>query len=275
MYSKFLIGLVLFLFNLYSSQNIIEGKIVSEYNEPVSYVNIGIINGDIGTISDKNGFFKIDIDNNQLEKYLTFYSSGYETQRFKISEIISKKMTIFTLQIKTKEIAEVIISPKNTKDVKLGTASYSTMVAGYVRVNNDKNRDIQEFAKEIKIKKPSRIKDININLFNVISSEKRSFRVNIYDIKNGLPNEKINTEDIIIDKKVESGWNTFDLSNFNLIYDKPIFISLEYIPQIVNEQEPFRYSGQLFGKSITRNASLGKWQVKKGITMSIYVTVAQ
>ncbi|SHF38969.1 CarboxypepD_reg-like domain-containing protein [Chryseobacterium vrystaatense] len=273
--SNLILGLMLLAFNWSLSQKIVEGQVLSEHNEPISYVNIGIINENTGTVSDINGYFKINIDNDKLNHLLTFSSPGFENYQVRINDIDETKDRKFLLSSKTIKIPEVIITLKNTQDVKLGTTSYSTMVAGYVRVNNDKNKDIQEFAKELNIKKPSKIKDIHMNLFNVIESDKRNFRVNIYDIKDGLPNNKINTENIIIDQKLQNGWNTFDVSSYHLVYDKPIFISIEYIPQIPGEPEPFRYSGKLFGKSITRNASLGKWQTKKGLTMSIYVTVAQ
>jgi hypothetical protein len=99
-------------------------------------------------------------------------------------------------------LSEVIVISSKPKLVELGTKSYVSMVAGYVKANNDKNNDIQEFAKEIKINKPSKILDVNINLFNVFV-DTASFRINICDVKDNLPNNKINTQNIIIQKKVE------------------------------------------------------------------------
>ena len=108
-----------------------------------------------------------------------------------------------------------------------------------------------------------------------MKTDTASFRINIYNIKNDLPNEKINTENIIVKKKVENGWNKFDLQNFNLKYNVPVFITIEYLPKKMDEKEPFRYGGQLFGESITRSSSLGIWNSKSGLTMAMYVTVKQ
>jgi hypothetical protein len=45
---------------------------------------------------------------------------------------------------------KLLLNDKAT-ELEIGTKSYNSMVAGYVRANNDKNKSIQEFAK-IKLK---------------------------------------------------------------------------------------------------------------------------
>lgn len=266
---------ICFLFlNFTFSQITINGIVKSETNIPLQYVNIGIKNKNVGTISDEKGNFSITIDNTRINELLTFSYIGFEEKTVKIEELIKLKFQEIILNEKTTVLEEVLIISTKATELKIGTKSYSSMVAGYVRANNDKNNDIQEFAKKIKLKKPSVLLDVNINLFNV-KTDTASFRINIYNIKNDLPNEKINTENIIVKKKVENGWNNFDLQNFNLKYNVPIFITIEYLPKKMDEEEPFRYSGQMFGESITRSSSLGIWNSKSGLTMAMYVTVKQ
>jgi hypothetical protein len=43
----------------------------------------------------------------------------------------------------------------------------------------------------------------------------------------------------------------------------------------LDEKEPFRYSGQLFGESIARSSSLGTWNTKKGVTIAKEVNIIQ
>jgi hypothetical protein len=266
---------ICFLFlNFTFSQITINGIVKSEANIPLQYVNIGIKNKNIGTISDEKGNFSINIDNTRINELLTFSYLGFEEKTVRIEDIIKLKSQEIILKEKIIQIEEVLIISKKASELKIGTKSYSSMVAGYVRANNDKNNDIQEFAKKIKLKKPSVLLDVNINLFNV-KTDTANFRINIYNIENDLPNEKINIENIIVKKKVENGWNKFDLQNFNLKYNVPIFITIEYLPKKMDEEEPFRYSGQLFGESITRSSSLGIWNSKSGLTMALYVTVKQ
>ncbi len=101
------------------------------------------------------------------------------------------------------------------------------------------------------------------------------FRVNFYSIKNNLPYKKIGSQNIIIEKQITNGWNTFDLRKFNLKFEKPIFISIEYLPQEYNEQVPFNYNGQVLGRAVGRSSSLGNWDVTKGAKFALYVTVRQ
>jgi hypothetical protein len=252
----------------------LSGIIKSNTDEPLEYVNIGIKNKNIGTISDLNGNFTITLNNSELNEILSFSYIGYEEKQISIKDLQKSNFNEIILNESQTVLSEVIVISSKPKLVELGTKSYVSMVAGYVKANNDKNNDIQEFAKEIKINKPSKILDVNINLFNVFV-DTASFRINIYDVKDNLPNNKINTQNIIIQKKVENGWNKFNVEEFDLNFEEPFFISIEYLPKQKDEAEPFRYSGQLFGKSITRSSSFGIWNIKKGLTMSMFVTVKQ
>lgn len=273
--TKLLFYIITMFYNFCFGQKILIGQVFSEFNEPLKYVNIGILGKDVGAVSDSIGNFRIVIEEKYKNDSLTFSSPGHKSLKLEIEQIPHLKNEKYILDVKSKDIEEVFITANKTKEIKLGTTAFTTMVAGYIYVNNDKNKDIQEFAKEIKINKKSKVKDINIHLFNVINFNKYSFRINIYDIKNGLPNNKLNNYNIIIDKELKNGWNTFNVETYNLIYSDPIFVSIEYIPNSVNEGEPFRYSGKFFGRSIKRNASLGNWAITKGISSSIYVTVIQ
>lgn len=191
---------------------------------------------------------------------------------FKISDIVEREINEFILEEEPVSLDEVTITTKKTKEKELGTKSYVGFVVGEVRADSSENNNIREFAKKLKIKKPSKILDLNIALRNVnIGSAK--FRVNIYSIKDNLPFEKIGTKNIVIEKQVVNGWNTFDLKRFDLKFEVPIFITIEYLPQKYSEQEPFQYNGQLLGRAISRSSSFGKWNVQKGVTIAMYVTV--
>lgn len=271
---KYILITLLLLYNTFFGQVVINGKIKSNDGKELQFVNIGIKNKNIGTVSDENGSFSLKIDNSRTKEILTFSYVGFEELNIKIENVLKSNSKEFILTQKTIDLSEVIIIATKATELEIGTKSYSSMVAGYVRANNDKNKDIQEIAKKIKLKKPSKILNVNINLFNVNVDSTR-FRINFYNIKDNLPFEKINTENIILKQKVENGWNNFDLGEYNLTFANPLFITIEYIPEKLDEKEPFRYSGQLFGESITRSSSLGTWNTKKGLTMAMYVTVKQ
>lgn len=87
------------------AQNLIKGQIVNEKNEPIEYVNIGIIRGNKGSISDENGFFKINIPNKNLQDSLYFSHLNYHRKTISIKDLTEKNNKI-TLQEK-----EIILSP--------------------------------------------------------------------------------------------------------------------------------------------------------------------
>lgn len=261
--------------NIFSQEVIIEGIIIdSKTKEKISFANIGIQLKDIGTISNEKGDFKIHIPTENNNDTLSFSHLGFIKKQIPIKDLLKNKNTIeLSREIKTLDEIKINVSIKK-KPIKIGTQSYSSMVAGYVRENNNKNNDIRELAKKIKTKKPIRINDININLFLVRIPDVK-FRVNFYSEVNGLPGDKVNTEEIIINTTIKDGWNTIDVSDYNLVFNKTFFVSLEYLPDFGSNTEPFRFSGQLFGESITRAASFGNWKRKKGITMSLYVNALE
>lgn len=271
---KIVLLTILLLFNFSYSQNIKIGGIVkTNNNKRLEYVNIGIKEKNIGTISNEDGTFLITINKSLLKDSLTFSYVGYKNLTIKIEDIKSKNQNEFILIEQPTELNEVTISARKRKIKKLGTTSYVSMVAGYLwSRENFENRDIVEHAKYLNIKKPSKILHLNINLFNVFT-DSITFRVNFYTVKDQLPNKKI--QNILLSENIKEGWNSFDLNDFDLKFDQPVFITFEYIPKTKIDKEPCRISGQLFGKSIIKIASLGNWQINKGKSMAMYVEIEQ
>lgn len=264
----------LLVFNYSYSQNLtISGIVKTNNNKKLEYVNIGIQKKNIGTISDENGKFSIIFDKSSIKDSLTFSYVGYKNLTIEIEDIKSRKLNEFILLEQPTELKEVVISTRKRKIRKLGTKSYVSMVAGYLwNRENFENRDIIEHAKYLDIKKPSKILNLNINLFNVFK-DSITFRVNFYTIKDKLPNKRI--QNIILTDKIKKGWNLFDLEDFDLKFDEPIFITFEYIPKTKTDEEPCRISGQLLGESIMRVSSLGTWNINKRKSMAMYVEVEQ
>lgn len=267
-------GIILFLCTYsYSQKLTIEGIVKTNNHKKLAYVNIGIKDKNVGTISNENGQFLITVDTSFIKDSLTFSYLGYKNLTIKIEDIKLKKLNEFFLLEQPTTLHEVVISTKKRKIRKLGTTSYVSMVAGYLwSRENFENRDIIEHAKYLNIKKPSKILNLQINLFNVFS-DSITFRVNFYTIKDKLPNKKI--QNVILTEKIKEGWNLFDLKDLDVSFDEPVFITLEYIPESKTDKEPCRISGQFLGNAIQRVASLGTWNQKKGISMAMYVEIAQ
>lgn len=77
-----------FLFFNFSFSQTMQGTVEDAASgEPLPYVNIGVWNKNIGTISHDDGSFQIDVSNATEDDSLTFSMMGYETKQIGISEV--------------------------------------------------------------------------------------------------------------------------------------------------------------------------------------------
>lgn len=269
-----LLFVVGFLHPVFAQDVLIEGVVTDKFKKGLEYVNIGIRNRDIGTVSDTAGNFQILIGKSHLDDSITFSYVGYRDFSIRVRDILHNRTEKFELVEDEFLLREVVLTSSKPKEKKIGRRSYFPGVEGLLWDVQDKNKDIRELAKEIEIKKPSKILNLHVNLLTM-STDSVRFRINFYSVKDNLPFEKIGSENIFIVKKLKNGWNEFDLRSYDLHFVEPFFVSLEYIPDERIDNEPFRYRGQFTGKTISRRASLGSWNVIDGISVSFYVTVHQ
>lgn len=78
-----------FIINTVSSQpaEMIHGLVVDQKNEPVPDVNILIENTQRGVITEKNGTFRIDLDERDEDKFLIFTHVNYVGRRISVKEL--------------------------------------------------------------------------------------------------------------------------------------------------------------------------------------------
>ena len=101
--------------NLYS-QKIIRGKVIEQQsNIPISFVNIGIVNSSIGTISNQDGTFIIKIPESRLGDTVTFSAIGYVRRQIPIGLLQENDIVNIFLNQRTEVLGEVIIFSKKEK----------------------------------------------------------------------------------------------------------------------------------------------------------------
>lgn len=105
--NKFLVFIVLFLTASFQAQ-VISGITFTENDRPLSEVNIYVDGSKIHTVSDGNGNFSLDVQN-QKNAALVFQKNGYETFSVQISEAVGKKVKIVLLKVQ--DIEEVVLIP--------------------------------------------------------------------------------------------------------------------------------------------------------------------
>ena len=139
-------------------------------NEPLAFVNIGIINKNTGTISYENGAFELEIPVQHTNEKLTFSMVGYKVLTISINEIIGKLDTFF-LEESPIPIAEAKIVWDKPIRKKIGTRIHSPVL----NVDN-----YHEVAHKIESEVyPAELEDVNI-YFHVRKSDTATIRLSIY-----------------------------------------------------------------------------------------------
>jgi len=86
-------------FSVLAQENIeIKGVIVDSNNQPLPYTAIGILSKYIGTVSNEDGAFLLNLNNSNLNDTITISTMGYKTFKVVVEEFLNLKMEIITLE---------------------------------------------------------------------------------------------------------------------------------------------------------------------------------
>jgi erythromycin esterase-like protein len=87
------------------------GKIIMDKNDkPIPYVNIGLKNDPIGTISNEEGDFKLNITNKNLQDTVCFSCIGYKIQYHPIKEFLNVSRSEIKMEDQNYDLNEVVVS---------------------------------------------------------------------------------------------------------------------------------------------------------------------
>jgi hypothetical protein len=252
--------IISFLFSIptFSQKNVNGIVLSSNLKDTLSYVNIGVLNKDIGTVSDNKGRFELELKEAFLKDSLTFSIIGYKSVIIPIIDFKTQKTIILEEEIT--ELDEVIINNKKYKSKILGNEKPKSFLAS---VYFSKIEAGNEIGIKVKIKKPTIIETFNIavlkNEYGLLN-----LRINFYDLKKGIPNKRINKDNIIIKAEVKDGLITADLSDYELVFKDDFFVSIESLKKIDDNKEII-FAGRLLNKSFARKTSQASWnKVKVG-----------
>jgi len=193
--------LVFFLFLTFSLSAQIRGVVKDSITgEPIPFVNIWVENETVGTTSESNGSFSLDI---KEEKMLVFSALGYEVKK------ASSKSEVILLKSKVFELKEVVIEqPKFNKEIEVGNYETSGFRIGLGNINSAvyfKPYDemiTHPFLKEIKFLTKSDIENAKI-------------RIKILSVNtDNSPGESLIDEEIIVSVKKGKSKNIVDLTEY-------------------------------------------------------------
>ena len=258
--SKYVLFLLVLILNYVSGfgQTELIGQVIDALTEePIPYVNIGLVDENIGTVSDEQGYFQLEIDPLQYsQSNLRFSMIGFESKTYVLQEYLQKELLIIPLTEESTELEEVIVYTKRTQfETKiLGNKTTSKFI--YAAFTSNKLGNEMGFVVRQR-KRPMILKKFNISLVENDYGLIR-FRLNFYSVENGLPTSTLLKENIIIETDATSGIVSKDLAPYEIVIDEDFFVSIEWIEDLGPGK--LYFSGGFFGSPlIAREVSQGTW----------------
>ncbi len=282
------LALAILIFLSISSFSYSQGETISgvvhnfENNEPLAYVNIGIANKTVGTVSNKNGLFKLTLNDKVTSKDTVLFSFiGFRTEKYLVSELDNLHTVL--LQPENTALDEVVISAKKIKlkPKKIGRSSKGlglTHANFYTYYEKDvDDRLSKEKGMKFNMRRNCHIKDLN---FNITGNDFKSlkFRVNFYNVKDGLPKDLIVQKNIVFEIKDNfSGWFKVDLEPYEINFRKEVgevAVTIQWI-ESVKENEKSKFFSISTASSPThttysREKAMDSW-TKGGQNLSFYL----
>lgn len=250
------------------AQKTISGKVISSErgSEAISYANIGIPGKNVGTVSSLKGDYFLSVPDSLSKDSVRFSAIGFKPKTVAIKTLLTSKEIILTPKIF--EIAEVEIKGRKLKEKILGYKSDSRSIQGGFTSNKLGN----EVGVRIKTKgREAFLKEFATNIsYNTYDTVK--FRLNIYTIKDDLPQENILKENIIITTTIEQGRVSVDLTPYNISITEDVIVTMEWIEDL--GEQGLYFSAGFLGTVYVRETSQGEWAKVSGIKLGINMKVA-
>ncbi|MFM9836735.1 MAG: carboxypeptidase-like regulatory domain-containing protein [Cyclobacteriaceae bacterium] len=232
----FRLSLAFFLtFHFAYSQISIKGKVVDQYTKkPIAYANIGIVNTGIGTISNEDGSFSLQVPDVNLKDTLRLSAIGFAKKNLAIQSFFNRDLTIY-LEEQITELNEVTVTSKKEKNKffelgnkksRGGTLETDTVYAGSATALLIEN--VNPIQKDLSF--PVYLKSARIRIFrNNLPSFKLRVRLYSIDSVTHCPGEDLLKKSIVVESSMKNGWVIFDFSELQFLVTKPFFVAFERI----------------------------------------------
>lgn len=250
-------------------------------NEPLAYVNIGIPETGIGTVSNGTGRYSLKTPKNFKDSDSVVFSFiGYKSEKRSLGDLRAAGVEIY-LQQEDNLLGEVILETKSLKGKRLGRkgTGLGMMFYNFYTTKEEEVDDRlgKELGMNIKLRNSCRIDKFN---FTVGANEfsKLKLRLNFYALKNGETDSLLISDNILIELKEEaSGWHSIDLTPYNIYLKEElgeVLMTLQWI-----ESEKAREDSKFFSipastspfhKIYYREKSMDSWKSQTG-SLSMYV----
>jgi len=274
------------LFTATVSSQTLKGIIVDKQNNtPIIYANIGIVSSAFGCISDSNGHFNLHFSSKiDTSSIVRFSMMGYNDLQLSLHQ--AQRFDTIKLDKKDILLDEVVIARKNySKKKKFGTLKKSKHgICGWGGTQFGNGHEIGLL---IDLgEKASKIEKLHIRIYKH-AFKKSILRLHIRDLKNGLPNNDLLTENVLIPIEKKSGWITIDLHQYKIFASGKIALTVEWISaenvinsriKTVNKKKTpsiLIYLNKKQGEIFIRKGSEMPWRAFEHQSPNMYIEVKQ
>ncbi|PRY08977.1 pimeloyl-ACP methyl ester carboxylesterase [Pontibacter ummariensis] len=281
--SKLLLYLLLLLLHASAAgQNLLlSGEVVDRFqNKPVPFATIGIKGKGLGTVADETGKFSFNVPTTAVsdEEQVIVSCVGYKNVETTVSAFKQGHLQI-SLPPAQINLKQVTVKARKVKTRTFGRTGSATLMAA--NMFTESNLVSDELAKEqgtvIKLDEEVLLRDFNMYVvFNRFKYVK--FRLNIYSVSDGLPDQSLLKEDIVFDVTEPKGWVKVDLSKYHIFLEglDKVAVTIQWL-----KSEAIEGNRKSFGISavpvpthaiLFRDKSQGKWKEVSPGHLSFYLT---
>lgn len=226
--------------------------------EPVIYASVGVINRNLGTVTDTLGNFSLTVPAEYVNDSIRISSIGYVAKTFAVKDIKNIPDTIF-LADDVILLSEILVKPQRIKQKTAGRKSSGGFL--YIEIEGYKAAG-QGLAIPLKVNERAWLKELGFTILTENSPlTKMKFRVNIY--------RKEDDEYILQNfNPIYFNYDKSQLVNGSFKYQFPeeimlnkgsYYVELEFLENFSNEYFIMR-SKPLTGKTRYRYASQSDWE---------------
>ena len=221
-----LIILIFILGQLSAYCQMINGHVTDENNNPLPFVNIGVVEKNKGTVSTVSGKFHLDISEIEETEILRFSSVGYENVDYEIRVLRQLEKNEFLniiLDKKLYSIDEVVILSKQNKPFFIGSKKKGNTTWAWYNIMNG-----AEIGRLITNNKEVFLRNFYFHIGKT-NCDSILYRLKIYNVLNQQPDSIVNKEEIFFTSKTKKGWECINLIDYGIKVDSDIIITLETI----------------------------------------------
>lgn len=225
------ITLLCSLTNVFSQEKTIRGSVLDNLKKPIPYANVGVLNKPIGTVTNNEGEFTLKINDSLILDTLKISSLGFKSKELIIKNLLDKKSSDIYLESYIEELEEVKISSNNLKSYTEGKEKTKSKNQVFFANPEIKNINLGcEIGRKFVLnsKKPSALEELKFYI-KENNFEQIKFRINIYNMQNEIPLNRINKIDIYSEVKNINGWITVNLTDYNIIIKDNVIVTIEWI----------------------------------------------